>query len=214
MNNTASNAEPAQHVVLPVADLSGFIESLRLRYRVYRELGYIDHDDGLDLDEFDRSSLHFNAVGPGGGIAGTVRLILPVGHDCSIGRDGLAQVGLWCDAVQRSITRPVVGRTTLPVFETMRDNQIPLEARDQCHAGELSRIIVAPSSRGMGLASRLAAAVVDSARDLGLRIVFIECLPPHVPMFARFGFEIVNRSLDYSLLLVPNRVVAMKLSIA
>lgn len=63
-----------------VSDYEGLTEIYRLRYRVYcEEWGFEkpeDHSDGLETDEFDKSSVHFVAKDNDGRLVGTVRLIL------------------------------------------------------------------------------------------------------------------------------------------
>ena len=74
-----------------------------------------------------------------------------------------------------------------------------------------SRIIVAPEFRGLGVSHLLSDAVVQKASDLRRDVLFLQCLPGHVRLFEKLGFEVLVQSLDYRLLTVPDRVVAMRM---
>jgi N-acyl amino acid synthase of PEP-CTERM/exosortase system len=58
-------------------------ESFRLRYQVYcverQFLPACDYPRGLEHDEFDNTSVHVGAIDPVGQLAGTARVVLPVG---------------------------------------------------------------------------------------------------------------------------------------
>jgi len=53
----------------------------RLRFNVYcYECGFLkeeDHPDKLDIDEYDKQSVHFAAIDTDGEVVGTIRMILP-----------------------------------------------------------------------------------------------------------------------------------------
>ena len=72
-------------IVDKVLDDSGLKEIYRLRYKVYvEECGFErpeNHPDGIEIDEFDKNSVHFATKNENESIIGTVRLILnsPIG---------------------------------------------------------------------------------------------------------------------------------------
>ena len=72
-------------IVDKVLDDSGLKEIYRLRYKVYvEEWGFErpeNHPDGIEIDEFDKNSVHFATKNENENIIGTVRLILnsPIG---------------------------------------------------------------------------------------------------------------------------------------
>jgi N-acyl-L-homoserine lactone synthetase len=80
-----------------VTDEKELKEIYRLRYKVYvEEWGFEraeDHPDGLEIDEFDKSSVHFAARDDKGNLIGTVRLIInppggfPIERYCEINID-------------------------------------------------------------------------------------------------------------------------------
>ncbi|GAA0421459.1 N-acetylglutamate synthase [Acrocarpospora corrugata] len=55
---------------------------------------------------------------------------------------------------------------------------------------EIRTVAVDPASRGMGLGHRIVAALIDTARELGVGRVF--CLTFEVDFFARHGFVPIN----------------------
>ena len=81
-------------IVDKVLDDSGLKEIYRLRYKVYvEECGFErpeNHPDGIEIDEFDKNSIHFAAKDNSKNIIGTVRLILnsqigfPIEEHCKL----------------------------------------------------------------------------------------------------------------------------------
>ena len=81
-------------IVDKVLDDSGLKEIYRLRYKVYvEEWGFErpeNHPDGIEIDEFDKNSIHFAAKDNSKNIIGTVRLILnsqvgfPIEEHCKL----------------------------------------------------------------------------------------------------------------------------------
>ena len=54
---------------------------------------------------------------------------------------------------------------------------------------ELSRLVGGPACRGLGISALLIRAVLAKAFQIHRRVLLLECIPTHVPMYARYGFK-------------------------
>ena len=80
--------------------------------------------------------------------------------------------------------------------------------------GELNRMFVRESARGTGLGRRLGQAVIEEARALGYRAVYLDALYRHVealPLYESLGFEYYTDPTAFRA--DDNRVVHMKLAL-
>jgi hypothetical protein len=194
------NETPAIEVRVP-ENVGEFKECLALRYRVYTLLGYISEDQAsgdLDLDFFDPSAVHFIAVEKGNRagdarIAGTARLLVTRTSILSGGLFGgtgdhfkrlCDQVAATSPRLRRNLDeRPVAA--ALPVLAALKLTPEEISEDEVC---ELSRVVVSEEFRGLGLSRLLVRACIAAALDLRLRVAMLECLPEHVPMYAKFDF--------------------------
>jgi GNAT superfamily N-acetyltransferase len=198
-------------IVNSVTTSSQFSSCLDLRFKIYSQLGYIGSNSGCDLDAFDWSSIHFAATDENEVLAGTVRLILSNVRVSDVPE--LESSELWCSEVRKRFGVNVSRSTSIPVLETLRENHVFQENFPAEKPSELSRIIVAKEFRGTGIGRMLSEAVIGKAKELGRDVLFLQCLPSHVTLFTRLGFQPVFQSLNYRLLTVPDRVVAMRMNL-
>lgn len=173
-----------------------FEAALRLRYNVYHVMGYIPErfrsdKTGLEIDNLDKYSLHYAAYVPcedEKNPAAILRLIT---------QDMQEDSRRW---VQETLSRnpdPKLVRSSkasefqdMPVFQNMSALQ-GLQGflqEDDCLYGELSRVIVGEAYRGLGLSRDLIQFALADAYQLGLRCLFLACIPDQVPMYAKHGF--------------------------
>jgi GNAT superfamily N-acetyltransferase len=103
---------------------------------------------------------------------------------------------------------------SLPILENMRENGISTDCLHSKSPGEMSRIIVCPNSRGLGVSRLLSEAVASQARSIGCDAILVECLPYHELLFEKLGYAKLFESLKYKHLSVPERVVVMRYPIA
>ncbi|QDU23877.1 GNAT family N-acetyltransferase [Urbifossiella limnaea] len=85
------------------------------------------------------------------------------------------------------------GFGTLPILQSTdfeANNRTILQ--DAGDMAELSRVVVAPQFRGCGLSRLLVRAAVAVAMDLRKKMLLLECVPGHVPMYQKFGFEAIE----------------------
>jgi GNAT superfamily N-acetyltransferase len=184
-----------------------FSECFQLRRRIYGLLGYlpshvVQSTEPWEMDFYDLNALHFLARDPQTGrVAGMIRLVLPqriksflsggAGHDPLRAQKELVRrlaQNIQTEAYKRALRLgkilplPCLGNT-LPTKEWMGIFELALEG------GELSRLIVEPAYRGAGLSQMLVHAALSAALDLGRRVILGECLPLHVPMYEKLGFQ-------------------------
>ena len=194
--------------VRPINTLERFQASLELRFQVYQSLGYLKHRRDSDIDEFDWSSLHFEAVDDSDSIVGVVRLVLPNRLDNN--NHVPNPVIDWCEQLNQEQSLGIEPSRSLPIWDTMKENGISRACLNSNYPCEMSRIIVGQKSRGLGVAKLLAEAIVAQARLCGRDAVLLECLPTHIRLFQKLGYEKLFESLRYKHLSVPARVVAMR----
>ena len=197
-------------VVKPVTDWLQFESCLQLRFETYSRLGYVDSSNQSDLDPFDWSSIHFIALDEHQTIAGTVRLIIAE-RDVDSVIPELESSQTWYSRFEELNGNCIRKSTSIPILETMKGNHITESILRAERPAELSRIIVAPDFRSKGVSRLLSDAVVDQAKRLRRDVLFLQCLPGHVGLFQKLGFDELLPSLDYRLLTVPDRVVAMRM---
>jgi predicted GNAT family N-acyltransferase len=183
-----------------------------LRHRVYGAAGYLDREtegdpSGLELDYYDGSAIHFMASDPASGeTIATLRLIFvhkPRGAlDSVIGP--AAEVferhrSLFKEVVdafgpgdyRRRLTHP--GAAALPILQSLRLNEDWRGLlRDVSSGVEVSRNIVSPEYRGLGVSTLLMRLAICTACDLGRGLVFAECQPTHVDMYRKAGFKAIE----------------------
>lgn len=175
-------------------------EAFQLRHRVYQALGYLDAaiiDCGtmMEVDQFDDQAFHFVAVDrKHGEVVGAVRLILKPNRDASQARK---QQQKFVAEVIRD--EPLLrerfnanASTPFPLLENSNfEDKWPefLRKYPPREGGELSRLVVAPRFRGMGISTLLVRQATATAVALGKKYLMLECVPQHVAMYERHGFR-------------------------
>ncbi len=194
--------------------LKSLVSAFHLRHRVYKTLGYLDErmaeDPGaLELDQFDTGALHFVAVDSREGVVGTARLITDVSQAGSSFVPSLArimkrQIGSIThiaeseplgDDTSVALRRDRIRNRPFTPFPILENSDFGdrwpefLHQYSAADCGELSRLVVAPRYRGLGVAAMLIRAVIAFAADMQKRYLILECVPQHVHMYERFGFR-------------------------
>jgi ribosomal protein S18 acetylase RimI-like enzyme len=197
----------------PVSDQNTLYQSLELRGSVYNSLGYIEHFDGnpmLEMDAYDLTSLHFVAMDQANGnrIAGSMRLIIPGIDEVTRGfnpevLEKLSNYQRWCQDIAATSRDPqwwkILQRGTLnalPVMSAFEYFKVPGQFLDIDKTNmpnnicELSRVIVAPEYRGMGISRLLVNHAISVAKELRRKYLWIECAPHHIKMYEKYGFVV------------------------
>lgn len=171
-------------------------DSFRLRGEVYEALGYIEKKKNRkkETDSYDPISLHFIAADTENGnkTVGTLRLIVPSLPACSSYANLVPQNTHWFNEISE-----MPSPFSLPVFQSFlyflppKQQDIPQDftfrSRDVC---EISRVIVAPDYRGMGISKLLMNHAIDIAQQLRRKNIWLECAPHHIEMYEKFGFRV------------------------
>jgi predicted GNAT family N-acyltransferase len=167
------------------------IESYRLRYEVYGALGYLrrTNPSKLEIDEYDASAVAFGAFDlTTGALVGTVRLITTQPHPeyAPLVRRVVADLEDPELALQALGRRPQV----LPsILSQDIARQIEAFNAERHLVHELSRAIVRPGQRGAGMSRGLMEFGIAHAAQFGPAILIGGCLPEHLPMYGKYGFQ-------------------------
>jgi len=196
--------------ISPVPDQKALLQSLELRGHVYSALGYIEQsseNSTIEMDAYDLTAIHFLAMDRANRdrVAGTMRLIIPGLSPITMSnhRYKLSSYEEW----SRNIAKTCVDRqwwkaiehgspTALPVLGAFTYFEVPdqtieieesIMPRNIC---ELSRIVVAPEYRGMGISKLLVNHAISVAKEIRRQYLWIECAPHHIQMYQKYGFVI------------------------
>ncbi|MFQ6006947.1 MAG: GNAT family N-acetyltransferase, partial [Woeseia sp.] len=185
------------------------LECFRLRHQIYGLMAYLDEEvastpSNIEIDSYDTKSLHFIATEHRTGeTAGTLRLVLPgkprIFRNSVVGDvdEVLDHQAEWCTSIARKVPEPVfrekietAGFFSLPIFQSF-----DFRARWQnvlmppMAYGEISRVVVSPQYRGLGVSKLLVRAAIAAAFDIDKHFLLLECVPAHAEMYAKYGFE-------------------------
>ena len=184
-------------------------DCLALRHRVYNWMGYLDDDlsrveSKLEIDRFDKISIHFVAIDHRShDVVGTVRLVLSSiprhNPTTTVLRNVLGDQKVWCKKIALEATDAVLrerlnaGLTLpLPILQNSDfGDHWPefLQANEAGHGGEISRLVVSPRYRGLGISSLLLRSAIATAYGLKKQYLLLECIPAHVEMYEKAGFN-------------------------
>ncbi len=185
------------------------IECFRFRHEIYKTLGYLDpviskSQLQLDLDSYDGMALHFVARDEETGeIAGTLRAIVPhqpwglIRGPAGSLKEVFSSHQEWFRSTIPTLPEPELrkrlrdpGPGPLPIVQNMKLSESWLPLLSQVLQGvELSRFIVHPKYRGLGISRGLFHLGLATTWQLNRRLVFAECLPNHIEMYSKFGFK-------------------------
>jgi len=192
--------------IVPVPNFKALKNCLKLRSQVYSALGYIDETSTIEMDAYDLTAIHFIAVDRANKnrIAGTMRLIIPGAHALPVipeGYNNLNNYERWFRDIARVNTdkpwRRLFDRrqpTALPVlgaftyFDTANEEIEIDESLMPNNICELSRVVVAPEYRGMGISNSLINHAISVAKKFRRNFLWIECAPHHINMYQKYGF--------------------------
>ena len=213
--------EPAGLDVRPIRTLGELLDACKLRYRVYVIMGYLEkefYDTGcqIELTWCDTISVHFGAFLQSPPLApkliATARLILT--------RDENPTFVEWTHAIARTRHELVsflnwqqtqFAQFRLPIFHTLPLNKEMLESAVSPYPwAELSRVVVAPEWRGCGLSSKLIKLVIDTADQMNVERVLLECLEIHKAMYEGVGFTILEKGQRGEVMGIGKTMIGMQ----
>jgi hypothetical protein len=191
---TALRVDPEDGVVTcairALTTSAELIASYRLRYRVYVGLGYVSgfHRAKLEIDAYDRFAIPFGAFDvTSGAMIGTLRLLTneeQPAYSRAIDR----VISTSGDEVLRAACSVRPHRLPSLVSEPIR-RELARFNRDGLPVEELSRTIVDPASRGLGVSRGLMELGLAYASRRGPVVLVGGCLSRHVGMYRKYGYE-------------------------
>jgi predicted GNAT family N-acyltransferase len=189
-----SSPAPAHDLTCEIRALdtaAELIESYRLRYDVYGALGYLRrcNEPKLEIDGYDSLSIPFGAFDPvSGAMIGTLRLVTTEAqpdYESSIRR-------ILADLDDEELTKQALAPWPHPLPSIISheiNRQIEVFNTERFVVHELSRTIVHPDHRGIGVSRGLVEIGLAYASRFGPAVVVGGCLPTHLPMYAKFGCQ-------------------------
>jgi GNAT superfamily N-acetyltransferase len=204
--------DPQSIVIRPLRsdNEAEFRSYFQLRHRVYSQMGYLDdfteRFSKLEMNEADVHSIHLAAYCRSGcreSLIGTARVdpVLVDLFEIIADRDPVAS--------QRLREAYQLG---LPIFHTYK-RMTPIIGeifRKGQKCGELSRVIVDPAFRGIGISNLLVSEALERAVGRGVARIFLECLKIHEPLYEKHGFRRMS-GFEASVIDVKRTMIAMEL---
>ena len=160
----------------------------------------------MELDFFDKSSLHFVAIEhKSGKVVGTSRLVVRCRSLMATGQ--FAELSRHRHNHQSRLATQIVmesGDTTLyrrwqqtypfslPIFQSSQFSKAWADLSGPQENCEISRVIVDPVYRGRGVSKLLMRGMISIAHDFQMKAVLLECAPHHIRMYQGYGFEVIE----------------------
>ncbi len=204
-----SDAAPPDVKIEVVQSRVQLKECFALRREVYGLMGYLpdaimQDRSGIELDGYDERSIHFAAM-RGGEVIGTVRMVLELPPTSSGGGLSCRSIRClntqedhsnWCQEIAAKAGPAIRNRFHYPYFmplpileSTELDRRWSRVLENAYPVVELSRLVVRMDYRGFHISPDLVRAVVAKAFEMQRRVILLECIPKHVDMYAKFGFQ-------------------------
>jgi Acetyltransferase (GNAT) domain len=186
----AGASKPAAYEIKQLDTLEELIQSYRLRYEVYADLGHLRYPSAskLEIDAYDAWSIPFGAFdATSRAMIGSLRLVT---QQLQPDFSGLIHrvLALFADdpslAIRARAPRPHI----LPsIVSDNIDRALTAFNTENLVVSELSRSVVGRNSRGFGVARSLIELGLARAAFGGPAVLVGSCLPEHQPMFAKYG---------------------------
>jgi GNAT superfamily N-acetyltransferase len=165
--------------------------SYRLRYQVYETLDYLQHKSPakLELDPFDQYAIPFGAIEiQTGELVGTLRLITNCVQMFYARRiNQILEVA--GDPLLRALALRRKKRAMPSMVSDAVEQLIDAYNTDDRPVEEVSRAVVHPKYRGSGVSRALMEFGLAYAMAGGDPLILGGCLPEHLPMYGKYGFQ-------------------------
>ena len=197
--------------------------SLRLRYDVWKEKGYLAPEresprTPWEVDYTDRNAVVIGLFDAHGTLAGCARLVREMGPDrCSYaaGLESLLARARDPVLLRNYNGHDSAGRASmrqpfdvLEEFAGFRDIYRRY-VKERTPVAELSRVVLAPKHRGRGFGEVLVDSLVSIARRNGIEVLFLACRETSAPFYRHCGFETVEGMRSEAFLDIPDASVIM-----
>lgn len=183
-------SRPSEYEVRPLERAAELADSFRLRYEVYRRLGYVaPRDSGLDIDEYDACALPLGAFDARTReLVGVLRIVTTMPRRRHANLVRLLAAGAADSALMAHVLRPRGSLLPSIVSREITDLVCALVAERAWTMAELSRCLVREDHRGRGVAGLLVERGIAISGGLDATILLGSCLPKHASMYARHDF--------------------------
>ena len=192
----ANSFEPAAYEIKQLDTPEELIQSYRLRYDVYADLGYLSHPNTsrLDIDAYDAGAIPFGAFdATSRRMIGTLRLVSK--QPQSRFADLIQQVlERFADDMLTMGTRAPRPHILPSIVSDNIDSALATFNAENFVVSELSRCIVDCNFRGSGVARSLMELGLAQAALDGPALLIGSCLPEHLPMYERYGYVRLPRT--------------------
>lgn len=200
---------------------SGLEEYFRLRYRVYKPLGYIrkDYDATtaqMELNYSDRWALPLG-IYSGDALIACARLVSGFGEL----NDYMQYIDRVVQTQQDSTLRiaaqvPLTQEFTYDVLEEFPGlvGYYRQLVRGKVQKVELSRVIVDPACQGCGLGEVLVDTSLALAKSKHLSLMFLACLEKHKQFYERSGFKAIQGLESPNFGVIPGPAIVMEKNLA
>jgi hypothetical protein len=182
---------PGPAFAIKVLDTSAeLIQSYRLRYDVYRAMGYAPPNRAsLEIDEYDPFSVPFGAIAMDTReVVGTLRLI--TNRKQAFYEHRIGRILEFCkdEALSAQVHRRH-RRPTPSITSDLIERKLAEFNRDRQAVAEVSRGITHASYRGTGVSRGLMEFGFAYAKTAGEPILVAGCVPEHLALNARYGYR-------------------------
>lgn len=198
-------------------DKSEFEQFFALRYRVWKEMGFIPkrhHKTQWELDFTDRNSVPVGAFSKEGVLLGCIRLVGPFGAEFDQHVTLIKKMIDGADdrRLRAAFTPPTDWNRPFDVLDSFPDfgDYYARQTKNKrTPAAEVSRVIVVPEWRQRGLGEVLVDSAISLARRQGIKLLLLACQPKHAIFYRRCGFRIIRGMRCDSFMRVNVPAIAM-----
>ncbi|MGH8475816.1 MAG: GNAT family N-acetyltransferase [Methylococcales bacterium] len=198
---------------------SEFESYFALRYRVWKEMGYLSPEKGLEkdkweIDYFDRFSRPIGLFSRDHELLACARLVY------EYGMENPPSVRTITRLLNRHRLNNAKSAFALPgIAEQPFDVLCEFRAfREYFHSfvlgrlavAEVSRVIVVPTMRGRGLAEVLVDSLTSLAAQKGIDVLMLACRESLAPFYGRCGFTPVANLVSDKFIAIPEKSIVME----
>jgi len=191
---------PADFDIRVLGTVEELINSYKLRYHVFADVGYLQHPNscGLEIDAYDERAVPFGAFDTASGaMVGTLRLITrqPQCHFARLVREVVEQAA---DHRLEAQARGAGSKLFPSIASKKIEQALAAYNTDGLPMAELSRIVVDRNLRGSGVSRRLMEFGIAHASVRGPTLIIGSFLASTLPMYARYGYvQLPETNFDY-----------------
>lgn len=189
-----------QITVRKLQNAEDFKQYFRLRYNVWKEMGYLPADkqckaSGYELDFTDRSAMAIGIFNNDQQLIACARLVFPLGrdsHHVPLIKKIIDEVDE--DLLRKNFAYPVSVKHPFDLLECFHGFNAYFAGlvKNGVPNAEVSRVIVSPEYRNAGLGEILVDSLISMAREEQLQLLFLACKKKHQSFYEQCGFKAIE----------------------